>query len=119
MSDTPRVYKICPRAAWHEATRLGHLTGSADDLRDGFIHLSTREQLAGTAAKHFRHQPDLVLIALDAGRLGLALRWEPSRGGALFPHLYGRLDVAAALWVRALMLDANGFPIIPEDHDGC
>src|SRR5690606_31308677 len=75
------VYKILAQADWEEARRIGHYLGSRDDLRDGFIHLSAAHQLAGTAARHFRGIADLVLVALDAGQLGSALKWEPSRGG--------------------------------------
>ena len=84
MQPTAVVYKICPRAAWEEACRAGAFTGSADDRRDGFIHLSAPHQLAGTAAKHFRGQADLVLVAFKAARLGPKLVWEPSRDGDLF-----------------------------------
>lgn len=114
-SATAIVYKILAAGEWRAAVSVGSYAGSADDARDGFIHLSTAGQLAGTAARHFRGKPDLVLVALDAGRLGPQLRWEPSRGGALFPHLYGPLDVAAQVSVAALPLDAEGIPIIPEE----
>ena len=109
------VYKILEAAEWQAATRSGFYVGSADDLRDGFIHLSTAGQLAGTAAKYFRGRPGLVLVACDVGRLGPMLRWEPSRGGALFPHLYSRLEVTAAQWVLPLALDADGIPALPEE----
>ena len=107
------VYKILEAAEWQAATRSGFYVGSADDLRDGFIHLSTREQLAETAARHFRGRSDLVLVALDAVRLGPQLRWEPSRGGALFPHLYDLLDVAAGRQVWPMPLGADDVPILP------
>ncbi len=112
MSEQNRqiVYKIMPQADWSAALDAGVYSGSSDDQRDGFIHLSAADQLAGTAAKHFCHQAGLLLIALDAGRLGPALRWEPSRGGALFPHLYGPLDVAAAVSVVPMPLDDEGIP---------
>lgn len=109
------IYKICASPDWDAAVRAGRYQGSADDARDGFIHLSTREQLAGTAAKHFRGKTDLVLVAIDAARLGDGLKWEPSRGGVLFPHLYAPLDVSTARFVRALRLAADGVPVIPED----
>lgn len=96
------IYKICGRDAWEEARGLGRYAGSADDARDGFIHLSTKDQLAGTLAKHFAGQGDLVLVVLDAGALGAALKWELSRGGALFPHLYGPLEMSAVLSVEPL-----------------
>lgn len=109
------IYKLCAAAEWTAAAAEGRYTGSADDVRDGFIHFSNRHQLAGTAAKYFRHQRDLVLVAVDAQSLGQALWWEPSRGGELFPHLYATLDTAAAIWVKPLALDADGVPIMPED----
>jgi uncharacterized protein (DUF952 family) len=93
--------------------------GSSDDVRDGFIHLSAPRQLAGTLAKHFRGQSDLVLITFEEEALGEALKWEPSRDGALFPHLYDPLPVDAAREVRALKLDDSGVPIVPEDVSQC
>jgi len=110
----PMIYKICPAPAWREAERLGIYRGSADDLRDGFIHFSAAAQVAETLARHFAGQPDLFLIAIDADDLGDALRWEPSRGGQLFPHLYGELDPAAAHNVTALTLRADGSHGLPE-----
>ncbi len=101
------VYKICPRGAWEAATAAGVYRGSADDLRDGFVHLSLEHQLAGTAARHFAGQEDLVLVAFDAADLGSALRLEPSRGGDLFPHLYGELSTALARSVRPLPWDGE------------
>jgi uncharacterized protein (DUF952 family) len=108
------IYKICPATAWREAERQGVYRGSADDIRDGFIHFSTAAQVAGTAAKHFAGQADLVLVAVPAAALGDALRWEPSRGGQLFPHLYGELAPGAAITVRALALRADGSHVITE-----
>ena len=96
------VYKICSRSAWQEAEHEGAYRGSADDERDGFIHLSTASQLAGTAAKYFSAQLDLVLIAVEASALGESLRYEPSRGGELFPHLYADLPLNAVRWVKDL-----------------
>ena len=86
------IYKICTASEWREAERAGVYRGSAVDAKDGFIHFSTAEQAAETAAKWFAGQRDLVLVAVDADALGDKLKWEPSRGGALFPHLYGELD---------------------------
>lgn len=108
------VFKICPRAAWDEACRTGHYAGSADDRRDGYIHLSAQHQVAGTAAKYFRDQSDLVIVAIDAATLGSAFRWEPSRGGELFPHHYGPLPVGSAVTVAPLPLDGDGVPVLPE-----
>lgn len=110
----PIIYKICPASAWREAERLGVYRGSADDLRDGFIHFSTPSQVAETARKHFRGQTGLFLVAVEADQLGDALRLEPSRGGELFPHLYGELDLAAVTDVLELRDRADGGHDIPE-----
>ncbi len=107
------IFKICEEAAWREACGRGHYAGSADDARDGFIHLSTRAQLAATAAKHFAGRSGLVLVAVDPAGLGEALRWEPSRGGALFPHLYGPLPMASVLGVEPLPLGPDGRHRLP------
>ncbi len=116
-TDTAKVvYKICKRDEWHIARAAGRFAGSAVDLADGFIHFSTGEQAVETAAKHFAGQGDLVLLAVAAAPLGGALRWEPSRGGALFPHLYGTLPTAAVLAVHDLPLGPDGrhaFPDLP------
>ncbi len=92
-----RVYKIVSARDWADAEAKGRYDGSADDLRDGFIHLSADDQWTETAAKWFAGQPDLLLVAFEAEVLGPALKWEPSRGGALFPHLYGPLPTALAV----------------------
>lgn len=102
------IYKIAPRALWHDAERAGQFAGAPIDLADGYIHFSTRAQLRETAAKHFSGQSDLVLAAIDADRLGAALKYEPSRGGALFPHLYAPLPLRAVRWVRDLPLNPDG-----------
>jgi uncharacterized protein (DUF952 family) len=104
----PLVYKICPASLWREAERLGRFRGSDVDRRDGFIHFSTAAQAFETAAKHFAGQGDLVLVCVDAVKLGKGLRWEASRGGALFPHLYGDLDLTAVRKVDALPLGPDG-----------
>jgi len=108
------VYKVLTEAAFRGAKRDGRFAGSADDLRDGFIHLSACHQLPGTLATHFKEQAGLVLVAIDAERLGEDLKWEPSRGGALFPHLYAPLDLATVLWAEALPLGADGRHVLPE-----
>lgn len=105
-----RVYKILPRTAWDEATASGRFEGSPIDLKDGYIHFSTAEQARETAAKHFHGQPGLVLVVFDAADLGSELRWEPSRGGRLFPHLYGPLDPALALGVTDAPLGPDQIP---------
>src|SRR5262245_66428415 len=102
------VYKICPEAALREARKSGRFEGSAADARVGFIHLSAGHQVAGTLAKYFAGQRDLVLLAVDPDRLGGQLRWETSRGGALFPHLYGPLDLAHVISVETLTLQEDG-----------
>ncbi len=107
------VYKIMTRAGLAEAKDKGRFDGSADDCRDGFIHLSTADQLEGTLEKHFAGQEDLALLAVDAKSAGERLRWEPSRGGALFPHLYGPLDLTAVLWEGPLELGADGRHRLP------
>ncbi|WP_333795059.1 DUF952 domain-containing protein [Hyphomicrobium sp.] len=109
------IFKIVASKAWREACREGVFRGSPDDMRDGFIHLSAADQVRETAAKHFKDVDDLLLVAFDAAALGAALVWEPSRGGALFPHLYGNLPTASVLWEKPLPLDADGIPILPED----
>jgi uncharacterized protein (DUF952 family) len=109
----PTLYKICPAALWGEAIRAGVFRGSEHDLRDGFIHFSAAGQVAETAAKHFAGQDDLFLIAVDAGTLGAALKWEPSRGGALFPHLYGALALAAVRKIEPLPLGPGGRHAFP------
>jgi uncharacterized protein (DUF952 family) len=111
------IYKICREAEWDAAVRAGVYRGSAADLRDGFIHFSTAAQVAETAARHFAGQRDLLIVAVDADALGAALKWEPSRGGALFPHLYGALPVSAALWAKPLPLDGHGRHILPPLAD--
>lgn len=112
------IYKIMPRKDWEAALAAGVYDGSADDRRDGFIHLSAADQVAGTAAKYFVDMPDLVLIAFDPDALGTALKWEPSRGGALFPHLYGPLDPKLAISQLPLPLGPDGVPIVPDLGDG-
>ena len=107
------IYKIVPRQLWLEAAKTGFFEGSPVDVVDGFIHFSTAEQVQETAAKHFKGIDDLLLAAFDASALGDGLKWEPSRGGALFPHLYKPLSVNLALWVKPLPLDSGGTPIVP------
>jgi uncharacterized protein (DUF952 family) len=108
------VYKICPEATLQEARRCGRFDGSADDRCDGFIHLSAGHQVPGTLAKYFAGQRDLVLLTLDPKRLGDRLLWEKSRGGELFPHLYGPLDLAHVISVEPLALQEDGSHRLPE-----
>jgi uncharacterized protein (DUF952 family) len=111
------VYKICPAALWREAERAGVFTGAPVDLADGFIHFSTAAQVAETAKKHFFGQRDLLLVAVAADALGDALRFEPSRGGALFPHLYAPLPLAVVGCVRALATSPDGTVQVPDLAD--
>lgn len=108
------IYKILSEAAYEAAKREGHFLGSADDARDGFIHLSAADQIEATLARYFTGQKGLLLVAVDPERLGAALKWEVSRGGALFPHLYGPLDLAAMVAVETLDLDDDGHHVLPE-----
>ncbi|UCI07439.1 DUF952 domain-containing protein [Mesorhizobium sp. B1-1-8] len=102
------IYKIAPEALWREAEKNGRFTGAAIDIADGFIHFSTAQQVRETAAKHFAGQTDLLLIAVDGAQLGEALKYEVSRGGALFPHLYAALGLDAVLWAKPLPLGDSG-----------
>jgi uncharacterized protein (DUF952 family) len=108
------IYKICTQAEWRDAEQLGQFIGSTVDKADGFIHFSTAEQVEETAAKHFAGQTDLVLVTVDTEKLTGALKWEESRGGALFPHLYEPLDVGAVEAVRPLPLGQNGAHVFPD-----
>lgn len=110
----PVIYKICSAAEWRAAEREGAFRGSAVDLRDGFIHFSAADQAAETAAKHFAGQADLLLIHIDADKLGDALKWEVSRGGALFPHLYGDLRMDAVIRAEPLPLGPDGRHVFPK-----
>ncbi len=102
------VYKLLSQGEWAAAQAVGVFEGSAADLADGYIHFSTGGQLAETARRHFPGRSDLMLLAVDPGGLGEALRWEPSRGGALFPHLYAPLPLSAVVLARAAPLTAAG-----------
>ena len=108
------IYKIISRPDWDFARTLGQYHGSADDERDGFIHFSTAAQVRATARKHFAGRDDLVLLALDTSQLGEALKWEPSRGGELFPHLYAPMPVSAVTDHWKLPLDGTGEHAFPE-----
>ena len=110
-----RIYKIVSSEAWSAALAAGAFAGAPVDTADGFIHLSATDQVRETAAKHFAGQGDLLLIAFDASSLGSALRWEPSRGGALFPHLYATLDPQLALSADPLPLDRSGRHVFPDE----
>lgn len=104
----PLIYKIVPDALWRDAKATGVFLGAPVDHADGYIHFSTADQAIETASKHFAGRRDLLLVAVDADGLGDALKWEPSRGGALFPHFYGTLAVSDAVWVKPLPIDEKG-----------
>jgi uncharacterized protein (DUF952 family) len=105
-----RIYKILPQRDWTEAVAAGLYRGSALDAQDGFIHFSTAAQAQETARRHFAGQSDLVVLEVEADDLGAALRWEPSRGGDLFPHIYGPLDPARVIAVSQAPLGPDGVP---------
>jgi len=112
------IFKILTAAEWRAAEAAGAFTGSAVDIADGYIHFSTARQVRETAAKHFAGQADLLLLHVDASRLDpQALRWEPSRGGALFPHLYAPLPVDCVTRVDPLPADGAGH-VFPRDLPG-
>ena len=113
-NKTGMIYKICPASAWREAERQGVFRGSPVDLRDGFIHFSTASQVEETARKHFFGQVGLFLVAVDADKLGDALRWERSRNDELFPHLYGELDLGAVVSVLSMRTRSDGSHDMPE-----
>jgi uncharacterized protein (DUF952 family) len=106
------IYKIATRAQWAAARATGVFVGAPIDVADGFIHFSTAAQVSETLAKHFAGQRDLLLIGVDADPLGEALRWEVSRGGQLFPHLYAPLPVSAAVQVTEIRVDADGRHVV-------
>lgn len=108
------IYKICPESLWREAEKAGFFAGAPIDIQDGYLHFSTGKQVRETAARHFAGQNELLLIAIDADSLGSALRYEPSRGGDLFPHLYAPLPLSAVLWVKSLPLGADGHHVFPD-----
>ena len=108
------IYKVCARSLWEKAEETGVLEGAPVDLRDGYIHFSTARQVRETVSRHFAGQTDLVLVAVGAEKLGDALRYEPSRDGDLFPHLYGILALSDVLWVRPLPVGDDGRHIFPD-----
>jgi uncharacterized protein (DUF952 family) len=108
------VYKIVPAEIWQAAHEKGVFTGAGIDIADGFIHLSTAAQSVTTAALYFAGRDGLMLVAADAEKLGPALVFEPSRGGELFPHLYGPLPLSAVIWAKPLPLGPDGGHVFPE-----
>ncbi|MBL0371849.1 DUF952 domain-containing protein [Rhizobium sp. KVB221] len=109
------IYKIVPADLWQQAEASGTFTGAPIDIQDGYIHFSTSAQARRTAELYFHGQTDLLLVAVDDAELGDKLVYEPSRGGDLFPHLYGTLPVSAILWAKPLPLEADGNHRFPED----
>ena len=107
------IYKICPEALWRKAEKSGRFDGAPVDLADGYIHFSRAAQLRETAARHFAGQDGLLLVAIDPEALEGQLRWEPSRGGELFPHLYSPLPMSAVRNVEPLPMDGSGGHVFP------
>jgi uncharacterized protein (DUF952 family) len=108
------IYKLLRPAEWAELQAEGGSAGAPVDATDGFVHFSTAAQLPETLRRHFAGETGVILLAVEAERLGTALRWEPARGGALFPHLYRELRLADALWTRTLQ-DGPAGPVCPPD----
>lgn len=113
----PLIYKIVPQTLWRAAEADGTFNGAPVDLTDGYIHFSTAAQVRETAARHFAGQDGLLIAAVQSDDLGEALKWEPSRGGALFPHLYGKLPTALVKWTQPLPLEADGGHALPNITD--
>ncbi len=116
MVDKPIiVFKICTENEWRQLQEIGRFSGSADDLRDGFVHLSGPDQVARTAAKFFAARADLVLLTINPDRLGSALRWEASASGTTYPHLYAALPLDAVTAAVPLTLGPDGRHILPPE----
>jgi uncharacterized protein (DUF952 family) len=113
-SQPKTIYRILTQQAWAAARARGKFSGSEHDVRDGFIHFSTAAQVAETAAKHYARMTGLVLLWVNVEPIAHALRWEPSRGGASFPHLYAELPTHAVSRAAPLELDANGLHVLPD-----
>jgi uncharacterized protein (DUF952 family) len=110
---TEPIYHVCKSAEWEAARRDGRYAGSSQDTADGYIHFSAADQVVASAARHRAGQHDLVILEVDSAALGPALRWEASRGGRLFPHLYGALPADAVRRVAPLPLGADGRHVFP------
>lgn len=108
------IYKIFRPTEWQELNDLGKTSGAPIDLSDGYIHFSTLEQVRETAAKHFANAGDLILVACEDETMKRDLKWEESRGGALFPHLYREFHMSDVLWHAPLFQGPNGH-IFPDD----
>jgi uncharacterized protein (DUF952 family) len=114
MADPEHIYKVADRALVEVARASGNFTGAPVDLKDGFIHFSTAAQLAETLRLHFAGQPDLVLLAIRTADIAAHLKWEPSRGGQLFPHLYGPLPMSAVIRSAPISVAADGTVLMPD-----
>lgn len=111
---TRTIYKILPETLWRAFEKSGVFEGAPVDLADGFIHFSLADQLEETAARHFAGQKDLVIAAVNPAALGDALKFEASRGGALFPHLYAKLGLASVKWAKPMPLGEDGRHVFPD-----
>ena len=111
------IFKIVLAAEWREAERTGQYCGSAKNRVDGFLHFSTAEQVPHTLKKHYAGLSDLLLICVDADRLGPALKREAARDGQLYPHLYGSLSLSAVAWARSIVRHADGSFVLPAQLD--
>ena len=109
-----RIYKLLDRADWEAAKTAGRFTGAGVDLQDGYIHLSTAAQCAETARRYYVGRTDLTILEVESEGLGEALKWEPSRGGDLFPHLYRPLESAEVISARGVPLDGAGVPVLGD-----
>lgn len=108
------IYKICDEASWRAAERVGQFDGSPLDRADGYIHMSPATEVASTLDKHFAGRTDLLLVAVDRSAIEELVRDEPSRGGALFPHLYGVLPMTAVVWCEPIATSADGGHRLPD-----
>jgi uncharacterized protein (DUF952 family) len=114
VSSPKTIYRLVNERVWQDALAVGTFLGTEHDLRDGFIHFSTAGQVAETAARHYAGESNLLLVGVSVDALGAALRWELSRGGALFPHLYASLPTSAATSVSRLPVGPDGLHVIPR-----
>lgn len=115
LSNPELIYKIASAEAWREFADKGRFPGMPVDHKDGYVHFSTATQLAETLRLHFAGQSDLVIFAVRTQDLGMALRWEPSRGGQMFPHLYGTLTTGPLVEVATgVTVAADGTVTLPE-----
>lgn len=115
-SNDNLIYKVVTRDQWEAARKAGVFRGAPIDIEDGYIHFSTDQQVRETVAKHFANQSDLLLVAIETESLGDSLKWEPSRGGDLFPHLYDDLHFSNVVWEEELPL-GNGTHQFPSRLD--